>query len=313
MNAQPITATKVFAFTVCLCVSCAFASPLPQTKKRSQSDADINAIGHRHIDRDENFYSLDKEKRLGVVLSEEFERSSRLLNDAIVAEYIDKVAQNVAKNSDVRLSIVVRVIDSDIANSFTLPGGYQYINRGLLLRLESEAELASALARGIAHTALRSATKEATTGEAMQLAMIPLVLSGPVGSSSNGVPLAVPVAQLKARWDDESDADYFGVQYLYKTGYDPKCFVSFVQRIWGPAIAPIAKTPKVFSTYPPLDERLSALQSEISKILPLRDGATVSTSEFDTFLERLRAQKSEGLTTPTLRTPSHAIPNLPRV
>jgi predicted Zn-dependent protease len=311
MDVQPITATKVFAFTVCLCVSCAFASPLPQTKKRSQSDADINSIGHRHIDRGENLYSLDKEKRLGVVLSEEVERSSRLLNDRAVTEYIDKVAQIVAKNSDTRLPIVVRVIDSDVANSFTLPGGYQYINRGLLLRLENEAEVASALARGIAHTALRSATNEATKGELMQLATIPLILSGPVGSSSNGVPLAVPVAQLKARRDGESDADYFGVQYLYKAGYDPKCFVSFVQRIWGSGITPTTKTPKVFSTYPPLDERLATLESEISKILPMRDGAKVSTSEFDALLERLRAQKSDGPKTPTLRTPSHGIPNLP--
>jgi predicted Zn-dependent protease len=145
----------------------------------------------------------------------------------------------------------------------------------------------------------------------MQLATIPLILSGPVGSSSNGVPLAVPVAQLKARRDGESDADYFGVQYLYKAGYDPKCFVSFVQRIWGSGITPTTKTPKVFSTYPPLDERLATLESEISKILPMRDGAKVSTSEFDALLERLRAQKSDGPKTPTLRTPSHGIPNLP--
>ena len=155
MNARLITATKVFAFMVCLCVSCAFASPLPQTKKRSESDADINAIGHRHVDRDKNFYSLDKEKRLGVGLSEEVERSSRLLNDPAVTEYIDKVAQKVAKNSDARLPIVVRVIDSDVAYSLTLPGGYQYVDRGLLLRLEGEAELATVLARGIAHTSLR--------------------------------------------------------------------------------------------------------------------------------------------------------------
>jgi predicted Zn-dependent protease len=145
----------------------------------------------------------------------------------------------------------------------------------------------------------------------MQLSTIPLILLGPVGSSSNGVPLTVPVAQLKARRDAESDADYFGVQYLYKTGYDPKCFVSFVQRTWGSGIAPTTKTAKVFNTYPPLDERLATLQSEISKILLPRDRATVSTSEFDASLERLRAQKSEGLKTPTLRTPSRAIPNLP--
>jgi predicted Zn-dependent protease len=313
MNARPITATEVFAFTVCLCVSCAFASPLPQTKKRSKSDADINAIGHRHIDRDENFYSLDKEKRLGVGLSEEVERSSRLLNDPAVTEYIDKVAQNVAKNSDTRLPIVVRVIDSGVANSFTLPGGYQYVNRGLLLRLEGEAELASVLARGIAHTSLRSGTNAATRGEAMQLAMIPLMLSmrWPGDSSTNATLFAIPASLLKLKQDDELDADYFGVQYLYKAGYDPKCFTSFVQRIWASGTASTKKAPKVLSFYPPVDIRLAALQNEISEILPSRDGATVSTSEFDAFLERLRAPKSGGPKRPTLRTPSQPIPNLP--
>jgi predicted Zn-dependent protease len=312
MNVRPITATKGFALTVCLCVSCVFASPLPQTKKRSQSDADINAIGHRHIDRDENSYSLDKEKRLGVVLSEAFERSSRLLNDPAVTEYIDKVAQNVAKNSDARLPIVVQVIDSDVSNAFTLPGGYQYVNRGLLLRLEGEAELASVLARGVAHTSLRSATNAATRGEATQLAMIPLMLSmpWPGDSSANATPFAIPSSLLKLRQDDELDADYFGVQYLYKAGYDPNCFTSFVQRIWASGTSSTRKSPKVLSFYPPVDIRLAALQNEISEILPSRDGANVSTSEFDAFLERLRARKSEGEKRPTLRTSSHTIPNL---
>ena len=145
----------------------------------------------------------------------------------------------------------------------------------------------------------------------MQLATIPFVMSGPVGSSSNSIPMAVPLTQLKFRPDGKFDANYFAVQYVYKTGYDPKCFVSFVQRIWGSGSAANAKISRTFSSYPPLEERLHALQNEISEILPLRDGATVSTSEFDAFLERLRAQKSEGQKRPTLRTPIHAIPNLP--
>lgn len=293
-------------------MSCAFASPLPQTKKRSKSDADINAIGHRHINRDENFYSLDKEKWLGVGLSEQVERSSRLLNDPAVTQYIDKLAQNVAKNSDARLPILVRVIDSDVANSFTLPGGYQYVNRGLLLRLEGEAELASVLARGIAHTSLRSGTNAATRSEAMQLAMIPLMLSmpWPGDSSANATPLEIPSSLLKLRQDDELDADYFGVQYLYKAGYDPKCFTSFVQRIWASGPASAKRSPKILSFYPSVDIRLAALHNEIAEILPLRDGATVSTSEFDAFLERLRVPKSERQKQPTLRTPSQPIPNL---
>jgi predicted Zn-dependent protease len=157
---------------------------------------------------------------------------------------------------------------------------------------------------------LRSGTP-ATRGEAMQLAMIPLMLSmpWPVDSSVNATPFAIATSLLKLRQDDELDADYFGVQYLYKAGYDPKCFTSFVQRIWASGTASTKKSPKVLSFYPPVDVRLAALQSEISEILPLRDGAIVSTSEFDPFLERLRAPKSERQKRLTLRTPSQPIPN----
>ncbi len=285
MRAQILTPLIVFAFVAGFPVSRGFASPAPQNK-RSKSDADINAIGHRRIVHDANFFSPEREKELGKALSQEVERSSKLLNDPIVTDYIGRVAQNVANNSDAHIPVTVRLIDSDVVNALTLPGGYQYINRGLLLQLHGEAELASLLARGIAHTALRSATREATKGELMQVATVPLILT-PVGWSST-----IPLTELKMRRQDELDADYFGVQYLYKAGYDPKCFADFVQRLWGTSSATAKNVPKVFSTFPPLDERLAALQNEISNILPLRDGAIVSTAEFDAFKERLPAQKS---------------------
>ncbi len=273
----------------------------PLQNKRSKSDADINAIGHRRIVHDANFYSPEREKELGKALSQEVERSSKLLNDPILTEYIGRVAQTVADNSDAHIPVTVRVIDSDVVNAFTLPGGYQYINRGLLLQLHGEAELASLLARGIAHTALRSAAREATKSELMQLATVPLILSGPGGSTPAGWFSAIPLTVLRMRWQDELDADYFGVQYLYKAGYDPKCFTDFVQRIWGTTSGTAKNVPKAFPTFPPLDERLAALQNEISNILPARDGAIVSTAEFDAFKERLPAQKSEG-PVPKLRT-----------
>lgn len=309
MKAQPLTALAVLAFAIWSCGSGALASPLPQGNKRSKSDADINAIGHRRIVHDTNFYSPEKEKELGKQLAQEVERSSKLLNDPIVTEYIGRIALNVAKNSDTHIPVTVRVIDSDVVNAFTLPGGYQYINRGLLLQLHGEAELASLLARGIAHTALRSTTREATKGQLMQLATVPLILSEPVAGWS----LTIPLTELKMRRQDELDADYFGVQYLYKAGYDPKCFTDFVQRTWGTSSATAKNDPKVFSTFPPLDERLVALQNEISNILPPRDGAIVSTAEFDAFKERLPAQKSEG-PAPKLRAknaePRNPSPNL---
>jgi predicted Zn-dependent protease len=193
------------------------------------------------------------------------------LDDPAATQYIERVAQNVANNSDARIPITARVIDSDSLNALTLPGGYQYLNRGLLFRLEGEGELASVLARGIAHTVLRSATREATKGQLTQLSTIPLILMGPPGSSSSGLSLAIPLTQLKERRDEELDADYFGMQYLYKAGYDPECFTSFVQRIWGAGAATTEKVPKVMSTYPPLDERLAAAKRPFSmKLMIIR-------------------------------------------
>jgi predicted Zn-dependent protease len=285
MKAEAPSALVVLAFAVWLFGSGAFASPPPQNK-RSKSDADINAIGHRRIVHDENFYSPQKEKELGKTLSQEFERSSKLIEDPVVTDYIERVAQNLANNSDAQFPITVRIIDTDLVNAVTLPGGYQYIDRGLLLQLHGEAELASVLARGIAHTALRSATREATKGELMQLATVP-ILSGP-----NSLNAAILLVVLKMRRQNELDADYFGVQYLYKAGYDPKCFTDFVQRIWGANPAMATNVPKPFSTFPPLEERLATLHNEISKILPSKEGAIISTAEFDAFRERLPPAKS---------------------
>ncbi len=298
MKGQALTPLLALAFTVWTCGSQALASPHPQSKERSKSDADINAIGNRHIARGVNFYSVQHEKELGKSLADEVERSAKLVQDPAVIEYIERVAQNVTKHSDAEIPITVRVIDSDAVTTFTLAGGYQYVSRGLLLKLENEGELASLLSRGIAHTALRSATTLATKAQLIQAATIP-VASAPSRSSASGVPLTVPLSQLKMRRDDELDADYFGIQYVYKAGYDPKCFTTFLQRIWGSnAAGATDSASKVLSSYPPLDERLVALRKEISKILPPRDGAIVSTPEFDEFKEHLQAYKSDELNQP---------------
>jgi predicted Zn-dependent protease len=265
-----------------------FASPAPQDLKRSRSDANINAIGHRHINHGTDLYSVEKERELGKTLSESLKRSTKSVDDPFVMEYLARVSQSVAKNSDAQFPITVTVIDSDTVGAFTLPGGYQYISRGLFLRLQGEAELASVLARGIAHTALRSATYEASNSEMMQLASIPLIaMPGSSGSAANGAALSNVTIKMKRA--DELNADYFGVQYLYKAGYDPQCFVAFVQRIWGSGATEIRYD---IATLPPVDERLAALQNEIAKIFPRRDHSVVSTPEFEKFQEQLRGQKT---------------------
>jgi predicted Zn-dependent protease len=235
---------------------------------------------------------LDKEKELGEKLAQEFDRASRLVDDPVVIEYINGIAHKIALNSDTHFPITIRVVDSDVGDSFTLAGGFQYINTGLILQAEGEAELAGVLARGIAHTALRSATILATNGELMQLSTIPVIQLGPSGWSgsgnNSGQNLALPLAELKFRRDAQSSADFFALQYLYKAGYDPDSLPRYVERTSQlPACG--KSIPKVFSPFPPASERVAAMKKEIARILPHRDDAVVTIAEFQDIKARLRA------------------------
>ena len=270
----------------------ALASPPPHIH-RSKSDADINAIGHRRIEHGPNFYSPEKEKELGKTLAGEMERSYKFLYDPTVTEYIERVARNLAKNSDAQMPITVAVIDSDDVNAFTLPGGYQYVSRGLLLELEGDAELASVIARGIAHTALRSATMLATKGGITNMAITPAAKVATGDSTGTAASQAVLVQIALMRREDEMDADYFGVQYMYKAGYDPKCLMNLVQRIGNASSAPDHGVFEPLRSFPSVDDRLAALRHEISTTLPPQSDAIVSTPEFDEFKARLRAENSD--------------------
>jgi predicted Zn-dependent protease len=270
----------------------ALASPPPQNH-RSKSDANINAIGHRRIEHGPNLYSSEREKEIGKMLAEETERSYKFVNDPAIIEYIERVAQNLAKNSDAQMPITVAVIDSDDVNAFTLPGGYQYVSRGLLLELEGDAELASVIARGIAHTALRSATMLATKGGITNMAITPAAKVATGDSTGTAASQAVLVQIALMRREDEMDADYFGVQYMYKAGYDPKGLMNLVQRIGNASSSPDREVFEPLRSFPPVNERLAALRKEISAILPPQPDAVVSTPEFDEFKARLPARNSE--------------------
>jgi beta-barrel assembly-enhancing protease len=243
--------------------------------------ADVSSVGHRKIPRGQIFCSPEREKELGNKLTSEIENASKFVTDAEITTYVYKVAQRVERNSDKHMAISIKLIDSDEARSFTLPGGHQYITKGLLIQLQNEGELASAIARGIAHTALRSETTIATKSQLMQLATIPITNAGSSDSSAAGVPLI----ELKERRESELDADFFGVQYLYKAGYDTQCFLDFVELV-GDSNKGVSAS---LSTYPPVAQRLQFLRKEIAEILPRRDGALVSTTEFQEFKNRIRA------------------------
>ena len=268
--------------------------PVPQqdTVHPKNSKEDVDAIGNRNVGKGVNFYSLEHEIALGKSLAQEVERSSKMIDDPVVTEYVNRVGQNLVRNSDARVPFTIKVIDSDEVNAFALPGGFFYVNSGLILRAQEESELAGVMAHEISHVTARHGTKNATKGQAMQLAMIPLMLLGPGGWAGYGIyeaaSLAIPVTYLKFSRDAEREADFLGLQYMYKAGYDPNSYVTFFERIQADEKRRPGTIPKVFSTHPPTPERIEASQKEIARILPAKQEYIVTTSEFDSVKGRLR-------------------------
>src|SRR3989454_421263 len=263
-----------------------------ETVKPKNSKEDVEAIGNRSVGKGMNLYSLEREIGLGKQLAQEVERSSKLIDDPIVTEYVNRVGQNLVRNSDARVPFTIKVIDSDEVNAFALPGGFFYVNSGLVLRAQEESELAGVMAHEISHVTARHGTKNATKGELMQLATIPLILLGPGGWAGYGIyeglNLAIPVTYLKFSRDAEREADFLGLQYMYKAGYDPNSYITFFERIQADEKRRPGTIPKVFSTHPPTPERIENTQKEIARILPARQEYIVTTSEFDSVKSRLR-------------------------
>src|ERR1700676_918426 len=260
------------------------------TPKNSKED--VEAIGNRSVGKGINLYSLEREISLGKSLAQEVERSSKLIDDPVVTEYVNRVGQNLVRNSDARVPFTIKVIDSDEINAFALPGGFFYVNSGLILHAQEESELAGVMAHEISHVTARHGTKNATKGELMQLATIPLILLGPGGWAGYGLyealNLAIPLSYLKFSRDAEREADFLGLQYMYKDGYDPNAYVTFFERIQADEKRRPGTIPKFFSTHPPTPDRIEAAQKEIARILPEKDEYIVTTSEFDQVKGRLR-------------------------
>src|SRR5256712_4578499 len=227
------------------------------TPKNSKED--VEAIGNRNVGKGMNLYSLEREISLGKSLAQEVERSSKLIDDPVVTEYVNRVGQNLVRNSDARVPFTIKVIDSDEVNAFALPGGFFYVNSGLILRAQEESELAGVMAHEIAHVAARHGTKNATKGELAQMATIPLILLGPGGWAGyglyEGLNFAIPISYLKFSRDAEREADFLGLQYMYKAGYDPNAFVTFFEKVQAEERRRPGSIPKVFSTHPPTPER----------------------------------------------------------
>jgi predicted Zn-dependent protease len=259
---------------------------------KAGSKQDVSAIGNRSVGHGLNFYSLEHEIQLGKQLSAEVERQAKFINDPVVTEYVNRVGQNLVRNSDAQVPFTIKVIDSDVVNAFALPGGFFYVNSGLILHADEESELAGVMAHEIAHVCARHGTKQATKGEIAQLAMIPAMIFIPYTLAGyaiyQGMQFAIPMAFLQFTRTDEAEADYLGLQYMYKAGYDPNAFVAFFEKVASDEKKQPGTIPKIFSTHPPTPERIKASQKEIATVLPQRAEYIVTTSEFDVVKHRLQ-------------------------
>jgi predicted Zn-dependent protease len=250
---------------------------------------DVNHIGERGVGRGLNLYSLERERAMGKELAEEVELQARLISDPVITEYVNRIAQTLVRNSDAQVPFTVKVIDDDEINAFALPGGYFYVNSGLLMATDNEAELAGVMAHEIAHVAARHATKNATKAEIFNLASIPLIfMGGPAGYAVRQVAsIAVPMSFLKFSRDAEREADLLGLEYAYAAGYDPAEFVHFFETLKVREHEKLSFVARAFSSHPLTEDRIRRAQKEISTMLPARDEYMVTTSEFDEIKARL--------------------------
>lgn len=279
-------------------------------KKTKNHDAkyDLDRIGRRGIGGGWNSYSLERERAIGEAMASVVDQHNRLLADPAINDYTNALAQKLVRNSDAQIPFTVKVIDSPEAGIFSLPGGFLYINKGLIEDVENEAELAGLMAHEIAHVTARHFTRTATRAHTWNLFSTALIFAGPIGFGVREIGgVAAPLTFRKMSRDAEREADLLGIEYLYTAGYDPEAFVHALERLHHrelvrkalmarkPDADPTRKVPmhsffsRAFASYPPTEERIERVQQEIATWLPPRADYEVDSSDYQELRVRLAA------------------------
>jgi predicted Zn-dependent protease len=280
--------------SISLCIT-----PLPLAAKNKKKNADTENIGRRDVNRGSwNLYSPEREIELGRQLARNAERTLPLLRDPLVVNYVSEIAERIVRHSDSRTPLLVRVVDSSEVNAYALPGGFFFINTGLILESQTEAELASVIAHEVAHVAARHATKQMTKLQIWNWLSLPLLFfGGPVAYTiQQSAALVVPLTFLKFSRNAEREADFLGLQYHYASGYDPTAFVDFFERVKRKEKDRKGGIARAFSTHPMTSDRIVAAERTIEQYLPPRDEYVVTTSrhgEIQAYLESLASQPVE--------------------
>jgi beta-barrel assembly-enhancing protease len=257
------------------------------------SEDDVNAVGTRNIGGRGigNWYSTDWEIRTGKQYSMEIEKSAHLVTDPVIVEYVNRVGQNIVKNSDCKVPFTIKVIDSDEINAMALPGGFFYVNSGLIMAADEEAELAGVMAHETAHVCAHHAARQMTKMNYAQIGSIPLIIFTQGSWTGYGIyeatQLAIPITFLQFSRTDEAEADWLGLQYMYKAGYDPQAFIQFFEKIDALEKHKPGTLAKVFADHPQTPDRIMHSEEEIATIMPARPDYMVTTSEFDDVKARL--------------------------
>ena len=260
---------------------------------------DIGAIGNRNIGCSRgigNWYSLERQIQLGKTYSDRVEASAKLIKDPEVTEYVNRVGQNLVRNSDSLVPFTIKIIESDDINAFALPGGFFYVDSGLILAADNEAELAGVMAHEIAHVAACHMARQTTRGKMLKLASVPLMMAGgPIGYIGyEALSIVSPLTYLKFTRHFESEADFLGVQYMYKAGYDPQALTAFFEKIKSMEGSKQNVVAKAFRTHPQTPDRIQKTQAEINTLLPPRPEYTVDTSDFEDAKAHLRSLEDPG-------------------
>jgi len=277
------------------------------------SEEDVNAIGSREIGSRGmgNWYSTNWEIGVGHQYSDEVMKSSHLITDPVITEYVNRIGQNLVKNSDAKVPFTIRIIDSDEINAFALPGGYFFVNSGLILAADEESELAGVMAHEMSHVIAHHAAREMTRADYAQIGSLAsmIFLGGWTGYGVyEGSQIAVPLTFMKFSRTFEAEADYLGVQYMYKAGYDPQGMITMFEKLEALEKQKPGTLAKAFEDHPPTGDRIVNIENEIATILPPKPDYVVTTSEFDDVKSRLarienkrKTDNGKGGAAPTLR------------